>query len=135
VNRSRHLIGAKKGIGGSIHSVFKACQTFSSQLERLALENEARSGRFPLRASLRELTNDTGSERAIAIAERAQRRQATVMPILKAKLWKPGRLATMAGVGKNSVYRYLDGTRTKISSENRNAIAQVLDLMPEHLPD
>jgi hypothetical protein len=44
-------------------------------------------------------------------------------------------LATAAGVGKNSVYEYLDGTRAKITDENRNAIAQALDLKPKDLPD
>jgi hypothetical protein len=62
-------------------------------------------------------------------------RQAVVMPILKSKRWKRGRLATEAGIGKNSVYEYLDGTRLKITKENRQAIAQALDLKVEELPD
>jgi DNA-binding Xre family transcriptional regulator len=70
-----------------------------------------------------------------AIEERAARRQAVVNPILHQKRWKRGRLATAAGVGKNSVYEYLDGTRAKITDENRNAIAQALDLKPKDLPD
>jgi hypothetical protein len=70
-----------------------------------------------------------------AVAERAARRQAVVNLILKRKRWKPGRLATKAGVGKNSVYEYLDGTRVKITDENRKAIAQTLELEPEQLPD
>ncbi|MBZ5609857.1 MAG: hypothetical protein LAP38_16470 [Acidobacteriia bacterium] len=70
-----------------------------------------------------------------AIAERAARRQAVVNPILQQKRWKPGRLATEAGVGKNSVYQYLDGTRVKITDENRKAIAGVLGLEPDQLPD
>jgi hypothetical protein len=53
-----------------------------------------------------------------AIAERAARRQAVVLPILERKNWKPGRLATEAGVAKNSVYGYLDGTRAHISDAN-----------------
>ncbi len=67
--------------------------------------------------------------------ERAARRQAIVNPILQRKRWKPGRLGTEAGVSKNSVYQYLDGTRGKIKDENREAIAQALDLKPEQLPD
>lgn len=70
-----------------------------------------------------------------AVAERAARRQAVVNPILKRKRWKQGRLATKAGVGKNSVYDYLDGTRAKITDENRRAIAEALGLKPEELPD
>ena len=67
--------------------------------------------------------------------ERAARRMAVVMPILDTKRWKPGRLASEAGVGKNSVYEYLDGTRRKITGDNRKALAQALDLKPEQLPD
>jgi hypothetical protein len=57
------------------------------------------------------------------------------MPILTKKRWRRGRLATVAAVGKNSVYEYLDGTRTKITDENRTAIADALGLKPEQLPD
>lgn len=67
--------------------------------------------------------------------ERAARRQAVVMPILRNKRWKMGRLATNAGVGKNSVYEYLDGTTGKITHENREAIAAALGLKPEQIPD
>ena len=70
-----------------------------------------------------------------AVAERAARRQAVVLPILAKKHWRPGRLATDAGVGKNSVYGYLDGTRIRISDANRNAIAQTLGIEPHQLPD
>ena len=69
------------------------------------------------------------------VAERARRRQVVVNPILEQKRWRPGRLATEAGVGKNSVYEYLDGTRARITDANREAIAQALDLKPEQLPD
>ena len=75
------------------------------------------------------------SELQRLVAERAERRRAVVMPILKKKRWKPGRLVTKAGVAKNSVYRYLDGTRKWISAENRDAIARELDLKPEDLPN
>ncbi len=70
-----------------------------------------------------------------ATAERAARRQAVVNPILQRKRWKPGRLATEAGVGKNSVYQYLDGTRDKITEQNRKAIAEALGLEIDQLPD
>jgi hypothetical protein len=69
------------------------------------------------------------------IAERADRRQAVVMPILTKRGWKRGRLVTAAGVGKNSVYEYLDGTRATITDENREAIAQALGLEKDELPD
>jgi hypothetical protein len=82
-----------------------------------------------------ERTSGVESARMEAMAERAARRQAVVNPILQLKGWKPGRLATKAGVGKNSVYEYLDGTRAKIMDENREAIAQALGLEAEQLPD
>jgi len=59
-------------------------------------------------------------------------RQAIVLPILKLKRWTRGRWATKAGVGKNSVYEYLKGTR-KLSDDNRKAMAGVLGLRPEQL--
>jgi hypothetical protein len=70
-----------------------------------------------------------------AVAERAARRQAVVMPILAKKHWRPGRLATEAGVSKNSVYGYLDGTRFRISDANRTAIAETLGIEPHQLLD
>jgi hypothetical protein len=65
---------------------------------------------------------------------RAAARQAVVMPILASKRWKRGRWATKAGVGKNSVYEYLDGRRT-LTDENRKAMADVLGLEPTDLPE
>jgi hypothetical protein len=56
------------------------------------------------------------------------------MPILASKRWKRGRWATEAGVGKNSVYEYLDGRRT-LTDENRKAMAEVLGLKPTDLPE
>jgi hypothetical protein len=70
-----------------------------------------------------------------AAIERAAKRGAIVTPILASKRWKPGRLATEAGVGKNSVYEYLDGTRVRITDENRKAIADALGLDPKALPN
>jgi hypothetical protein len=76
-----------------------------------------------------------GKARSTLIAERAARRQTVVMPILAKKGWKRGRLVTEVGVGKGSVYAYLDGTRATITDKNRKAIADVLGLQPEQLPD
>lgn len=81
-----------------------------------------------------EQTSGVESASMEGMAERAARRQAVVNPILQVKRWKRGRLATNAGVAKNSVYGYLDGTRAKISDENREAIAETLGLKAEQLP-
>jgi hypothetical protein len=69
------------------------------------------------------------------IEQRAERRRAVVYPILEGKCWTPGRLVTEVGVGKNSVYQYLDGTRARITDKNRKAIADALGIQPEELPD
>jgi uncharacterized protein YggE len=106
----------------------------SSQDDRAAAECPADSGTEAdtLQLSKRVVRN---AENARAITDRAARRQAVVNPILQEKRWKRGRLATEAGVGKNSVYEYLDGTRAKITDENRKAIAGALGLEPDQLPD
>lgn len=75
-----------------------------------------------------------GPNKEATIAARAASRQAVVFPILQRKRWKRGRLATEAGLGKNSVYQYLDGTRSKITAQNRKAMAEALDLSEEQLP-
>jgi hypothetical protein len=67
-------------------------------------------------------------------AKRARIRQAVVMPILDKKHWKRGRWASEAGVGKNSVYEYLDGKRS-LTPENRKAMAEAIDLKAEDLPE
>jgi hypothetical protein len=41
---------------------------------------------------------------------------------------------TKSGVGKATVYGYLDGTRASISDENRRAIAAELCIPVEDLP-
>jgi hypothetical protein len=38
-------------------------------------------------------------------------------------------------VGKNSIYRYLDGSRVRITHENRQAIADALGVKVEDIPD
>jgi len=65
---------------------------------------------------------------------RATTRQAVVMPILQKKRWTRGKWATRAGVGKNSVYGYLDGRRNP-TAESRRAMAEVLELKAEDLPE
>jgi hypothetical protein len=92
------------------------------------LENEAKLEAFSAKSG------DAPNNRE-ASALRAKRRQAVVTPILQQKDWTRGRLVTEAGIGKNSVYRYLDGTRRKITAENRKAIAQSLGITEEQLPD
>lgn len=62
------------------------------------------------------------------------RREAVVMPILEKRRWTRGKWVTEAGVGKNSVYDYLEGKRT-LTSANREAMAQALGLEPSDLPD
>jgi len=57
-----------------------------------------------------------------------------VTPILASKRWTRGHWATKAGVGKNSVYEYLNGKRN-LSLANRQALAEELGLKPEDLPD
>jgi hypothetical protein len=57
-----------------------------------------------------------------------------VCPILEQKRWTRGRLVTESGVGKATVYGYLDGTRASINKDNRRAIAEVLGLKPDQLP-
>lgn len=70
-----------------------------------------------------------GSQAALAA-----RRRAVVMPILKQKRWTRGKWATQAGVGKNSIYEYLDGTRNP-GNDNRQAMADALGLKLEELPE
>jgi len=77
---------------------------------------------------------DSGTPINSEQAERARIRQEIVMPILSKKRWTRGRWAIEAGVGKNSVYEYLDGKRN-LSPDNREAMAQVIDLKPEDLPE
>lgn len=76
-------------------------------------------------AGLDQLQASEKDERTV----RAAARQKVVMPILESKRWKRGKWATLAGVGKNCVYEYLDGRR-RLSDENRKAMAEALGLMP-----
>ncbi len=90
----------------------------------------------PSPSSTAESTPDDEGARGnpALIAERARRRQAVVMPILKKRRWTRGRLVTESGVGKATVYGYLDGTRAWIDDANRKSIAEVLDLKAGELP-
>jgi hypothetical protein len=101
----------------------------ASQAEVLVEEESAKAGAEPAQVVGEGLSD------AEIIAERSARRQAVVTPILRKKRWKPGTLVTKSGVGKATVYGYLNGTRSYIESENRTAIAQELELDPKDLPD
>jgi hypothetical protein len=69
------------------------------------------------------------------IADRAAKRQMVVNPILEKKRWRRGRLVTESGLGKATVYGYLDGTRSWITPENRRAMADALGIETETLPE
>jgi hypothetical protein len=79
-----------------------------------------------------ELQSGPGNSRAGEA--KAAIRLSIVSPILAARNWTPNKWATEAGVGKNCSYEYLAGTRD-LSEENRRAMAQVLGLAPEALPN
>ncbi len=80
-----------------------------------------------------KITADSKAE-ADAVTRRAAERQGVVMPILKEKRWTRGKLVTEVGVGKGTVYGYLDGTRAWMDKDSRTAIAQVLGLDVDKLP-
>jgi len=64
----------------------------------------------------------------------SRRRSEIVLPRLKDKRWTRLKWATKAGVGKNSAYAYLNGERN-LSADNRQAMAEVLGLRPDQLPE
>jgi hypothetical protein len=80
------------------------------------------------------IPSEAQKEDALTIASRARTRHAVVDPILKAKGWTRGKWVTAAGVGNNSVYEYLDGKRS-LTTQNRKAMADVLGLGTEELPE
>ena len=86
-------------------------------------------------ATARASVNPQPSEVDVARtqSELAAKRRAVIMPILKKLHWRRGKWATKAGVGKNSIYEYLDGTRNP-SELNRKAMADALGLAAEDLP-
>ena len=75
----------------------------------------------------------TTSNAVITQSALVVKRQSVVMPILKQKRWSRGKLVTEAGIGKNSVYEYLDGKRNP-TYDNRKAMADALGLTEEQLP-
>ena len=70
-----------------------------------------------------------------SIPERAARRRAVIMPILEIKGWTIGELVTRSGVGKATVYEYLNGKRAWISFQNGKDIAGELGIDIKMLPD
>jgi hypothetical protein len=105
-----------------IEGLFEASAIFCSRLEQRAIESPA-----DLAAKL------AASRVEESIDERSARRCVVILPILKAKRWTRSRWAIQAGVSKNCVYEYLSGKRDLIT-ENREAMAEVLELRPEELP-
>jgi hypothetical protein len=78
-----------------------------------------------------------GSASRVAVpdaSEHASRRQAVVNPILNSRGWTTNKWGTLAGVGKSCPYDYLSGKR-KLTDPNRKALADVLELKPEDLPN
>ena len=67
-------------------------------------------------------------------ALRSKVRTERVLPLLQAKRWTRSKWASKAGVSKNCAYGYLEGERN-LSIDNRRALAEVLDLEPDDLPE
>jgi len=133
-NQSKHLRMYDKG-NGCIERLSEASAIFCSRLNRRSLEDAAASREeFPSESTPAKQSEGVQEAEIESSVKRGEKRCAVVMPILKAKRWSRGKLATRAGVGKNGVYEYLGGTR-KLSIENRLALAEELGLKPEELPD
>ncbi|HUE02572.1 MAG TPA: helix-turn-helix transcriptional regulator [Bryobacteraceae bacterium] len=111
----------------TINSICEASADYCLELARSSFQSRRRqkSAKAPLQGE---------SSKHLA-AERAERRQAVVDPILARKHWTRGQLATEAGVGKATVYGYFDGSRSRISQDNRKAIADCLGLPADRLPE
>lgn len=85
--------------------------------------------------SRRNPNNRGADSTSLAAADTAkERRCAVVAPLLKAKGWTINKWGTQAGVSKNCPYGYLRGKRY-LSNANRRALAQVLGLKTEDLPN
>lgn len=84
------------------NSICEASADYCLELARSSFQSRRRqkSAKAPLQGE---------SSKHLA-AERAERRQAVVDPILARKRWTRGQLATEAGVGKATVYGYFDGS-------------------------
>ena len=109
----------------------KAVEKEEGADEKGAKETDQEEGHSQKEAE-EEAVRETGGEESVH--ERAERRSSVVTPLLTFKRWKRGKWAARAGVSKNSVYDYLNGKRN-LSFENRQALAEVLELKPEGLPD
>lgn len=68
-------------------------------------------------------------------AQRSERRRRVVMPILERKHRTRSWLSTDSGAGRATVYGYLDGSRTFIRDDNRQVIAQSLEIDLKALPE
>jgi len=84
-----------------------------------------------LRAGGERPTSEGAARTESAVAARRQR---VVVPILTRKRWTRCKWATKSAVGKNCVYEYLAGKRNP-GRENRQAMADTLELKVEELPD
>jgi hypothetical protein len=120
-NNSNHILIYSDTVG-VIERLFEASAIYCARLDREPLEKSAKP------------CEDPGLGRPETADERSERRSVVVMPILRSKRWTRGTWATKAGVGKNSVYEYLNGKRD-LSVENREVLAEELGLKPEELPD
>ena len=109
-----------------------ALEDYSRRVKEIAARSKEQIFRQELDNKL--VSNDSGQSMSPEQAERSRIRKAVVMPILAKQRWTRGKWATQAGVGKNSVYEYLDGKRN-LTPENRRAMAEVIDLKPEDLPE
>jgi hypothetical protein len=126
----------------------RANQTWRPETEQTALERnphlitnirlrETENGASQRRAPAPEPNEPGGAYQtsfAAAGTTKHERRRAVVDPILKAKQWTVNKWGTQAGVGKNCAYDYLGGRRN-LSNANRLALAQVLGLTAEDLPN
>ncbi len=88
------------------------------------------SGALPAEsATASSLVGPSARQRRRSVA-----RHAVVDVILQRKNWTPNRWGVEAGVGKNCPYEYLNGSR-RLSSPNRKAMEQALDLAEGQLPN
>jgi antitoxin component HigA of HigAB toxin-antitoxin module len=137
-NKSQHL-RIYDDAGVFIDRLFEASSIFCARLDRQWLENVVMSGGDPRSESVANVRtevdagelSDTDEE---SVRERSEKRRSVVMPILASKGWTRSKLATKAGISKNSVYEYLNGNRN-LTLPNRQALAEELGLKPEDLPD
>jgi hypothetical protein len=138
--RSPGVIGADPTLGlEEIYTIRPLCQALADYcLEReghaLAVQNSVleligEAGKGPDATNPKSKPAQQNDQSA-----RAAARQAVVMPLLKSKGWTRGRWITASGVSKNCIYEYLRGTR-QLSYDNRRAMAEVLGLKPEELPE